>query len=93
MDLNSFKEANTIAEVYSLARKLKASGFDSAEVNNYATQRKKELVFMSGKVNSLNKVVPKSMDINRSKVSRFMLDVKNLNSGTITLTADNKVII
>ena len=93
MDLSSLKEANTITEVYSISRKLKAAGFDHAEVNNLATQRKKELVSKAGAVKSLNKVIPKSTDINRSRISRFAIEAKDLNSGTVTLTVDNKLII
>lgn len=93
MDTNIFQTANNITEVYTLSRKLKEEGNDVAEVNRLATIRKKELVSKVNSVNSLNKVIPKSNTMGKTKYTNFMLQVVNINSGLITLTRDNTVII
>jgi hypothetical protein len=89
-----FSECKTITEVYAKARELKDAKEDPSIVNTLATKRKKELIINGNSdVNKLYKVIPKASSRQNAKVSSIIMQVEDINSAKIKITANNKVII
>lgn len=87
-------KANTIAEVYAIAKKLKAAGYDHVEVNNAIKERRNALLSnRSSQVELYDKRLPNPHPLQSQKISTLKLKVENLNSNRIKIDADTKTFI
>lgn len=88
-----FNDANRITEIYSIARELKKKGFDVAEVNVVATEKKKELIAKINSVKTLTKVIPKSETIRKTPTTFLIIKTVSINSGKIEITSNHEVLL
>lgn len=90
--MRAFKRAKTIAEVYKVAKELKAAGEDSEVVNEMMIKRRKELLMSIISPSKIKKINIPTMTPDSVKWNSLPVKFTDWVTGTIKIVGDTREI-
>lgn len=91
--LKRFESANTLTDVYMIARQLKAEGVDSLTVNDLVSKAKKALVSKSSGVRRIKRIPVTQDEVPTIPITQFFIEIEHLNRPLISIEESGRIVI
>ena len=89
--MSRFEKAETLSDVYSIARQLKVEGLEAVVVNDYVTKAKKMLLQRSAGIKRINRIPISMEEAPTTPVTQFFIKIENLNRPLIMITDSGEI--
>lgn len=89
--LSRFDGAESLTDIYVVARQLKAEGVDAFDVNDLIARARKRLVAKSSGIKRIEKIMIPFPDIPDVPVTQFYINLVNINKPSITIQENGAV--
>ena len=91
--LNRFDNVNTLADVYLVARELRAEGVDPIVINSLITTVKKRLIARGNGVKRLNRIPIPTEEASTTQVTQFFVQIQHFHRPLIIVNQDGTILI
>lgn len=89
--MSRFDGVETLTDIYSIARQLKAEGVEAVVVNDYVTRVKKRLVAKSAGIHRINRIPIMMEEAPTQPITQFFIKIEYLNRPLIMMTERGEI--